>query len=124
MDFSVLAGKTLISIEGGVGSESIIFTTVEGEKFEMSHGQDCCESVEIESIEGDFDDLLNTPIIIADEAVSENEVPDGFEEPGCDSYTWTFYRLATIKGWVVIRWFGQSNGYYSESVSFYQTKVV
>lgn len=32
----------------------------------------------------------------------------------------TFYRIATAKGQVVIRFYGSSNGYYSESVSFAQ----
>jgi hypothetical protein len=81
----------------------------------MYHSQDCCESVSIEDVEGDICDLIGSPIVLAEEAPSQDEQPG--RDHG-DSFTWTFYRLATEKGFVVIRWYGESNGYYSERVDF------
>ncbi len=98
--------------------DAIIFIRDDGRKFIMAHSQNCCELVEIESIVGELADLENTPILVADERTSE-ETPEDYTalyEP--DSQTWTFYTFRTIKGTVDIRWFGRSNGYYSESVYF------
>lgn len=104
-----LLGKTLVSV---VDNDSEIrFSAEGGEVFRMWHEQDCCESVYVEDICGDLDDLVGTPILRAEER-SEDD-PSQEYDVGC----WTFYELATIKGSVTIRWYGSSNGYYSVGVS-------
>ena len=105
-----LLGKTIESIE--VDGKEAIFFTIDGEKYVMHHDQDCCESVEIEEVVGDMNDLVGAPLAMSE--VVENES----EETDYGSQTWTFYKFATINGYVTIRWLGESNGYYSESVSF------
>ena len=57
---------------------------------------------------------------MAEEVTNEQDInPEGVKIPEYqDSFTWTFYKLATMKGAVTIRWYGESNGYYSESVDF------
>lgn len=117
-EFKDLVGLTLVKIKGGVGDEEMRFLTSEGREFRMYHEQDCCESVTVEDICGDLADLIGSPIIRATEA-SDSERPEDYKpeyEP--DSETWTFYNIATVKGYVTIRWYGTSNGYYSESVEF------
>lgn len=111
--FSQLVGKTLVDI--GKSEDVMYFITDTQEKYLMYHRQDCCEDVRIEDICGDLNDLLNSPILLAEE-VSNTELPP--KDEGTESYTWTFYKLATIKGAVTIRWYGHSNGYYSEAVDF------
>lgn len=118
--FESLVGKTLVSVEN-VNDEELRFTTVEGEVYVLYHDQDCCESVYIEDIVGNLDDLVGTPILKADEVHSHDAQP-GQDVSWHESFTWTFYKLATVKGYVDIRWFGSSNGYYSESVSFRRIK--
>ena len=122
MDVSVLKGKTLLSIERNEYDDELIFTTSENEVYKMYHDQDCCESVSIDDINGDLCDLIGSEILQAEEVVS-NENPKGIEKKIYDySFTWTFYKFATIKGYVTIRWYGESNGFYSEIVDFKQIK--
>ncbi|WP_367567272.1 hypothetical protein [Lacrimispora sp.] len=121
MEFQNLTGKTLIKIDGAnLGSDEIIFTCAEGSRYRMYHEQDCCESVEVEDITGDVDDLIGSPILMAEESSNSDEPPRDIVYD--DSYTWTYYKLATAKGYVTFRWFGTSNGYYSESVDFVEVE--
>jgi hypothetical protein len=104
------------------GDEALLFTRSDGKKFRMDHSQNCCEQVEIESITDDLSDLVGTPILLAEERVSEETPGDYTHEYEPESQTWTFYTFRTIKGTVDIRWFGRSNGCYSESVEFYELR--
>ena len=115
-EVTVLKGKTLSSVIGGVGEDSIEFRTTDGETYLMDHEQDCCESVSVQDIVGDLQDLVGSEILLAEEVAGET--PVDFDDRYLDSYSWTFYKFATVKGYVDIRLLGESNGYYSEGVSF------
>lgn len=112
---SDLMGKTITHIERK-GDEELIFTCSNGGVYRMYHEQSCCESVVLEDVIGELESLLNSPILRAEERTNKAEVRgDGYISP---SLTWTFYELATLQGAVTLRWFGSSNGYYSEEVDF------
>lgn len=117
MNFSEMVGKTLKSVTGEVGDDEITFTADDDSSYRLYHCQDCCESVRVQDIAGDLADLIGSPILHAEE--STGDAPEDYKHDyPPDSETWTFYRIGTIKGSVVIRWLGESNGYYSESVDF------
>lgn len=106
-----LKGKTLISIERG--DQEIVISCLDGSRYRMYHEQDCCESVVVDDIEGDPCDVLDSPIIDAQENIGHSE-----NEAQCESVTLTDFVLVTEKGRITIKWIGESNGYYSESVYF------
>jgi hypothetical protein len=118
--FKSIKGMTFSSIEK-IGNYEIKFTEYSGRKFMMSCYDDCRASCTIDEVHGDLSDLVGSPILLAEEVVSR-ENPEGVTKGYQDSFTWTFYKLATIKGSVTIRWYGESNGYYSESVTFEELK--
>lgn len=113
-NISALKGKTLTNVYVDAEGECISFETTDGDCYFMEHDQNCCEEVHIEEIAGDLDWLIGSPILLAEERTNnDNPLPQSEE-----SFTWTFYEIATLQGAVTIRWYGSSNGYYSESVSF------
>lgn len=117
LDISVLIGKTLKRVLK-VSDGELFFETTEGQKYLLHHTQECCEDVFIESIVGDLNDLMLEPILIATEVSFSGEDLPGKPKYSQESSTWTYYKFATRKGYVDIRFYGSSNGYYSESVSF------
>ena len=117
-----MLGKTFVQVTGAVGNFDLLFETANGERFMFSHQQDCCERVDINDIVGDLEDLVGEPLLLAEEV--EGETPVDFDEGDHESVTWTFYKFATRKGYVDVRWLGESNGYYSERVDLFVEGVV
>lgn len=109
---SEFLNKTMVNIEV-IDKKQIIFTCSNGEQYAMEHEPISWEEVWLEDIDGNLDNLLNTPILLAEE-VYERGTNDG------GTYTWTFYKFASAKGYVTLRWYGESNGYYSEDVYIYK----
>ena len=112
-----LFGKIISKIDRNDGNDGdeILFYLSNGAVYKQYHERDCCESVSIEDIDGNLDDLIGYPLLQAEESYNNTNKND-------DSETWTFYKFATIKGYVTIRWYGTSNGYYSESAEFVKIK--
>jgi hypothetical protein len=115
VDIDTMVGKTFTKVwENG---DAMVFEN-DVERYTFYHDQDCCETVQIEDINGDLEDLENLPLLIAREASGETE-----DECSEESYTWTFYKFATFKGYVDVRWLGTSNGYYSEKVDLKYERI-
>lgn len=115
-----IVGKTVTKIDVR-GEEEIYFMCSDKTTYKMYHQRDCCEDVFLEDICGNLQDLIGVPILQFEIVSDENHeyAPYDF---GDNSYTWTFYKFATVKGYVTIRWYGSSNGYYSEDVDFVEVK--
>ena len=94
-------------------NDALYFEQEDGMHFVLTHIQDCSEDVKIESIDGDLDDLIGAPLLMAEETVKVGG------ETTLESGTWTFYKFATVKGYVTVRFLGWSNGYYSERVNWF-----
>lgn len=108
-----MKGSTIKHIEGlREDSEEVTVYTDKGKWF-FHHVQDCCESVDLHDYELDAD-LTGALINSAEEVTSQDEDPR--PRDWSESWTWTFYKIETNKGGLWMRWLGESNGYYSESV--------
>lgn len=91
-------------------SKVILFHREDDNVVEMYHSQMCCETVYLNDIDGDLSDIVGEKILDAEERTEERTIDYRERE------RWTFYHIRTAKGCVVLRWYGSSNGYYSEAV--------
>lgn len=103
-----LIGTQIIQIIGcSVYSEQVQIVTDRGTLI-LFHNEDCCETVSVEEIHGNPEDLIGAIVMVAESRSSvQNSTTD----------EWTFYHFITTKGDLTIRWYGESNGYYSMDVS-------
>jgi hypothetical protein len=104
-----MIGKVFRKVTGQQDDGEMIFIAEDEEYFKFYHEQSCCESVYIAELVGSLEDLVGSPILQAEVASSSEDSDWGVRE-------WTFYKFATAKGYVTVRWLGESNGYYSTSV--------
>ena len=109
-----IKGKILKSAK--VSDDEIILAMTDGSRYKMYHEDDCCEIVTIESMDGDLKELIGERVISIDERTNRDDPPADHDTG--ETFTWTFYTINTVKDAITIRWFGTSNGHYSEEVSF------
>jgi len=116
-----MVGKVFTSVKN-VGDTELVFEN-DQERYVFFHSQDCCEHVRIEDITGDLSDLEGVELLKAEETHNLFDMIKSIDQELDESGTWTFYKFATRKGYVDVRWLGESNGYYSESVDLGYEKV-
>ena len=110
-----LIGKRIATIENVGGS--LVFNTTGG-CYVMNPDADDESRIWLEDICGDVNDVIGPTIVFAEE-ISNSEWPGDVPKEFCyETCTWTFYRIATQNGMIIIRWCGTSNGYNSEAVKF------
>jgi hypothetical protein len=122
-DLSDLLGKTIKKVQDLTeGSKQVLFYCTDDTVYSMYHPHKCCEDVRIYELDGDASCLEGGEVL----AIEENSDAPNDYVPTWEgkSETWTFYNIRTTEGYVNIRWYGTSNGYYSEEVSFAQVKEV
>jgi hypothetical protein len=117
-NFSDLIGKKIVGVSTDL-TDNIKIQCSDGTEYDMYHSQDCCENVQIDEINGDLTSLVGQVILHAEESTNSDIPKHSVYE---ESFTWTFYHIRTVLSTITIKWYGTSNGYYSEAVSFVETR--
>lgn len=128
LDLSIMKDKILTAVFVHEDETRVDLIVSSNEFYSIAHSQDCCETVYLDDVVGDWQDIMNSPILHFKEMPNEAgpqkyNIGTGYECED-DSFTWTFYEIATIKGSVTMKWYGSSNGYYSEKVGLYEGNAI
>lgn len=109
-----LSGMRIKSVDGlKKNSEETLIVFESGCALYMTHTQECCEMVRLVESSGlDAMELLGS--VFAGVEISSSSRRDDSGEGRTD----TWISLLTSKGSTQLRWLGESNGYYSESIDF------
>ncbi len=112
--------KSVVKVTDDYSQNSLVFVSYAGASFLFKHEHDFCEDVYIEAVEGDLGDLLNSPLLVAQEAYCDGSIPGVY---GTDFLIWTFYTFATLHGTVTVRWRNDSHGYIgcNGTISYFHT---
>ena len=109
--FEQIQGMTITAVVYKEDDESLLIH-LNTHVLEMIHHQGCCETVYLADVVGSFEDLIGYPLL----EVSESIVDIGNSDI---SSTASYYNFKTVKASVQLRWIGESNGFYSETVDCY-----
>ena len=110
-----LQGMTITAVVYDEQNESLL-VHLNTHVLEMIHHQDCCETVYLADVVGSFEDLIGYPLLEVSESIVS--IPTEYE-----SATASYYNFKTVKASVQLRWVGESNGYYSETIDCYLYKA-
>ena len=111
VNFEQLTGMTITAVVYKETDESLLIH-LNTHVLEMIHHQDCCETVYLADVVGSFEDLIGYPLLEVSESIVDIESEDY-------SSTASYYNFRTVKASVQLRWVGESNGSYSETVESY-----
>ena len=109
--FEQIQGMTITAVVYKEADESLLIH-LNTHVLEMIHHQNCCETVYLADVVGSFEDLIGYPLLEVSESTVNTESED-------KSSTASYYNFKTVKASVQLRWVGESNGYYSETVDCY-----
>jgi hypothetical protein len=116
-----LVGKKIVDLAENHEGD-LTFTMSDGSIYEMGYVPDCCATCVVESGLDDLKAMIGQKLVAVTEDSSKETPADVKQEYTPESQTWTFYTFRSNKATAQLRWFGSSNGYYSESVTFRRAK--